>query len=246
MSRGAWARQGDFFFRWRNAIFPVVLLSAVLVSRPAAWPDAPEARTAWRLLAVGIMLAGQALRAVTIGYEYIKRGGRDKKVWADTLVTGGVYAHTRNPMYAGNLLIAFGFAALAHDPRVYLTVLPATVYAYYCIIQAEERFLTAKFRDEFTRYRASVPCLWPNPLALVRLVAGRPADWAMILRKEYGTLAATAIGLVLLSARWSFQPFSWADPVYWRAVAPRLLLVCLAYAAARVAKKRGRALEFPI
>jgi hypothetical protein len=68
----------------------------------------------------------------------------------------------------------------------------------------------------------------------------------MILRKEYGTIAATGIGLVLLSARWRFQPFQWCDSAYWRAVAPGLLVVGVLYIAARVAKKRAKALEFTV
>ena len=45
---------------------------------------------------------------LTIGYEYIVRGGRQGKVYAEDLVQGGVFAHSRNPLYLGNLLIIVG------------------------------------------------------------------------------------------------------------------------------------------
>src|SRR5678815_5444661 len=55
-----------------------------------------------------IALSGQVLRAVTIGLEYIIRGGRNRQVYAEKLVTGGMFAHCRNPLYVGNFLVLVG------------------------------------------------------------------------------------------------------------------------------------------
>src|SRR5258708_7716709 len=70
-----------------------------------------SARGAWWVDLLGIVIAffGQACRALAIGQaENIRRGGRQKKVSAQNLITHGVYAQTRNPLYLGNLLIICG------------------------------------------------------------------------------------------------------------------------------------------
>ena len=52
-------------------------------------------------LGVFVSFLGLGVRAATIGFEYVVRGGRNRQVYADHLVQGGIYAHTRNPMYLG-------------------------------------------------------------------------------------------------------------------------------------------------
>ena len=55
-----------------------------------------------------VALLGGVVRGVTIGFVYIVRGGRDGKAYADGLVREGIFAHSRNPMYVGNILMAVG------------------------------------------------------------------------------------------------------------------------------------------
>ena len=65
-----------------------------------------------------IILSGLGLRAVVIGLAYIKRGGVNKMIHADTLVTNGLFAHCRNPLYAGNLLVVAGLLVIFNNPWV--------------------------------------------------------------------------------------------------------------------------------
>ena len=60
-----------------------------------------------RLDAAGFVVAsiGQLLRVAVIGFAYITRGGRNRRIVADSLVQAGIFAHSRNPLYLGNLLI---------------------------------------------------------------------------------------------------------------------------------------------
>jgi hypothetical protein len=52
---------------------------------------------AWMLgLGFVISLVGQLVRILTIGLDYIKRGGKKKTVYAEKLVTTGIFAHCRN------------------------------------------------------------------------------------------------------------------------------------------------------
>ena len=52
-----------------------------------------------------ISLIGQSLRDATVGYDYIRRGGKGQQIWASRLVQGGMFAHCRNPLCLGNILI---------------------------------------------------------------------------------------------------------------------------------------------
>lgn len=74
---------------------------------------------------------------------------------ASSLVTTGIYRHTRNPMYLGMLLVLAGWAAwLSNVPA--LAGLPLFVlYIGRFQIAPEERVLSAKFGAAFETYRLS-------------------------------------------------------------------------------------------
>src|SRR5436190_15265440 len=114
MQNALLVRLGKFLFRYRNALGPVIFLLALLVSRPRYPFGREDLNVVFDLAGVAVAFAGQLVRAVTIGYEYIVRGGRNRQVYADDLVQGGVFAHCRNPMYVGNVLIALGLALVIH------------------------------------------------------------------------------------------------------------------------------------
>jgi protein-S-isoprenylcysteine O-methyltransferase Ste14 len=101
---------GNFLFKYRTIVFPLFLPLALLPS-PTLF-DRPVIAAA-----IGFALAalGEAVRVSTIGMQYIVRGGRDRRVYAKDLVTGGFYAHTRNPMYVGNVLILVGLAVASNS-----------------------------------------------------------------------------------------------------------------------------------
>jgi protein-S-isoprenylcysteine O-methyltransferase Ste14 len=73
------------------------------------------------------------------------------------LVTTGIYAHTRNPIYVAFTLLLLGIAcASAADWLIASTVLFALVI-HYGVVKREERYLEAKFGDAYRRYQAHTP-----------------------------------------------------------------------------------------
>ena len=155
-------RIGDFLFRYRNVIFPLCL--------PLAFLPAP-ALFASPLLAgvVGFLICatGEAVRVTTIGLQYIVRGGRNRRVYAKDLVTGGIYAHTRNPMYVGNALILVGLAIASNSWLSVAVVIPLYLFTCMAIVAAEERYLRGRFGDAFDAYCRDVP-RWLPRLAGIR------------------------------------------------------------------------------
>jgi protein-S-isoprenylcysteine O-methyltransferase Ste14 len=233
------ARLGNFLFRYRNAIGPAVFVLALLTTHPSY----PLGRDGMNLLfdVAGIVLAllGEALRIVTIGYEYIERGGRDRQVYASRLVQGGVFAHCRNPMYVGNILLALGLALIVHSTALYLIGLPLVVYAYVAIVAAEEDFLRKTFGVEFEQYCRRVNRWVPDWRGWRASIAGMRFSWRRVLVKEYNTIFVVLLALAAVKL--------WADyRVRGQAVLPsvRTLVIglCLwlaAYALVRAMKKGG-------
>ncbi len=75
---------------------------------------------------------------------------------ASSLVTSGIYRHSRNPMYLGMLLILVGWALYLANILTFL-VLPAFIlYMNQFQIKPEERALTARFGREYLEYMSQV------------------------------------------------------------------------------------------
>jgi protein-S-isoprenylcysteine O-methyltransferase Ste14 len=108
---------------------------------------------------VGLLIAatGQVVRATTIGLEYIVRGGRNHRVYADDLVTEGLFRHTRNPMYVGKFLMVLGTGFASNRWRALLAITVAYSFMYQAVTIAEEAYLRNKFGLAFDEYCRRVP-----------------------------------------------------------------------------------------
>lgn len=73
-----------------------------------------------------------------------------------SLVTSGIYGHTRNPMYLGFLLILIGWSAVTANMLAFLALPAFVLYMNQFQIKPEERALRATFGDAFTAYRSAV------------------------------------------------------------------------------------------
>ena len=163
-------------------MFPVACLPLFLQG-PEPFGDTLVAT----LLGAIVAALGQLVRAVTIGFRYVIRGGRGRRVYAEDLVTDGVYALVRNPMYVGNLLIVVGVAIAANSWATVLVGIPLAVFMYICIVAAEEEYLLARFGEAFKAYCRDVPRWLPRPGALFRSSEPMQFRWRRLLVKEYGT-----------------------------------------------------------
>jgi protein-S-isoprenylcysteine O-methyltransferase Ste14 len=197
------SRTGAFFFRHRDLLSPAVLVFLLTVTRPRL----PLGSERWDAVldVVGILTAatGQALRVAVIGYAYIVRGGKGRRVHASALVTGGLFAVSRNPLYLGNLLIYGGLLLVWNSPFMYLIAVPFYLFLYRAIVATEEEFLGAKFGAAYERYRDDVPRWIPALDRLPRALGEMSFNWRRVVLKDYGTVAAwtlTACLLLMLEA----------------------------------------------
>ncbi len=75
---------------------------------------------------------------------------------ASTLVTGGIYRFTRNPMYLGMLLVLAGWAVWLGNAAAWVGLPVSVALLTRLQIQPEERILAERFGDEFRRYAQRV------------------------------------------------------------------------------------------
>jgi protein-S-isoprenylcysteine O-methyltransferase Ste14 len=102
----------------------------------------------WSLL---LVVPGVWLRAFASGY--VRKNTE--------LATTGPYAHTRNPLYLGSMMIAFGFAVAAGSWVILVALAVLFMVIYLPTIRSEEEFLRGHFPD-FAAYAARVPRLLPR------------------------------------------------------------------------------------
>lgn len=226
---------GNFLFHYRNGLFPLVYALLIFKSQPLI--------ADYRLAAlIGFLVAasGQILRAVTVGLEYIIRGGRGRQVYAENLVQGGLFAHCRNPLYVGNYVILLG-VGLASNSVLFLGIaVPFFTFAYWAIIAAEENYLRKKFGPEFDDYCARVNRLMPNLSGLSRTLAGMRFNWRRLVTAEYGSayIWLAAIPLVTLKNTWLAGQYQTGNPTVWISWS-LLAAATLGYLLARFLKKSG-------
>lgn len=74
----------------------------------------------------------------------------------EALVTGGPFAHSRNPIYLGNLLILVGLGLLAGSIWHIALVIPLALAIHQLAVIREEMHLATKFPDHWKEYQSKV------------------------------------------------------------------------------------------
>lgn len=234
-------RLGNVVFRVRDGLFPAVLALLFVLTKPE-WPGNSQ-RLDDILDVAGLLVAmlGQALRVAVVGTVYVIRGGRNRKVYAEELVSGGFFAHCRNPLYVGNLLVLLGLFLVWNSTMAYLVAVPFFLVAYSAIVAAEERFLRGKFGEPFDEYCARVPRWIPGFRGLRASLAVMRFHWQRVVIKEYGSTASWMIAAAVLLLADSLAHQTWdARPLYHAACVAVLPVIVAAWGTARWLKKTKR------
>jgi len=191
---------GNFFFKYRNWLF-IVLYLLLFVPSPTLFSEkifGPRFYC-WPLsLGLLITIGGQLIRGVTIGLAYIIRGGKEGKVYAEDLVTSGMFNHCRNPLYLGNILMLLGVGILANSLLYVAVIIPLFILIYQAIVLAEENFLKNKFGDRYTAYCDKVNRWIPSIRGLATTFKAMRFSWKRWLIKEYNTQFVWLAGVTLI------------------------------------------------
>jgi protein-S-isoprenylcysteine O-methyltransferase Ste14 len=134
---------------WADAVARLRVPSGFLIVLVFGWFSHPTPQS--MLIGVPLSIAGLLLRAWAAGCLAKNR----------ELATGGPYAHTRNPLYIGTLLVAAGLAVASRSPGLALLFAAVFLLIYLPVIQNEEQHLRQLF-PEYSAYAGRVPALWPR------------------------------------------------------------------------------------
>lgn len=238
-------RIGDFFFKYRNYLFIFLYLLLFLPSPDLFGRERfGDSYWIWPIV-VGLIvtISGQLIRGATIGLDYIIRGGKDGKVYAETLVTGGMFEHCRNPLYVGNILMLLGVGILSNSLLYTFVVMPVFMLIYHAIVLAEENYLSNKFGESYAAYARRVNRWIPSLAGLADTFRGATFNAKRWLLKEYNTqyIWLTGIALILLFGYPQLTDYS--ESKRNAALAIILPLLLALYGLVRYLKKSGRMKE---
>lgn len=189
-------RLGGLFFRYRS-FTPVPLALLLLVQARSSYPAA--------LWGVALMAGGEWIRLTSV--RAAGKATRTRQVGAKRLVTWGLYAYTRNPLYIGNFLLWIGavlFAGGLYLPWLLGAVFIMFLLQYTLIISLEEATLTALFGPAYASYRQAVPRVIPH-LRQANRAAALSTDlpkeelhsWRYAVESERSTLQVTSAVIIL-------------------------------------------------
>jgi protein-S-isoprenylcysteine O-methyltransferase Ste14 len=173
--------------KWSKVARRIRVPAGFLFAAFYLWLARPSAISmAWSLL---LVIPGLLLRAYASGY--VKKN-------AELTVTGP-YAYTRNPLYLGSILMAFGFAAASRNLWITLALALLFLLIYGPTIYSEEQFLRSTF-PAFESYAQRVPRLFPR--FTPARIAGEGSFSGALYRqhREYNSaLGACAVYAVLVA-----------------------------------------------
>jgi protein-S-isoprenylcysteine O-methyltransferase Ste14 len=141
---------------------PIILLATVALGILLDWlvplglltrvPMVP------RVVIGAILFALGASMPIAVRRAFVSAGTNIRPDMPTTaLVTSGLFAHTRNPVYVGGAFALLGPVLMLASDWIVLLMVPALLLLHYGVVLREERYLERKFGAAYVAYKASVP-----------------------------------------------------------------------------------------
>ncbi|HEX9220928.1 MAG TPA: isoprenylcysteine carboxylmethyltransferase family protein [Gemmatimonadaceae bacterium] len=181
------ARIGAVLFRHRGWL-PLLFLGIPLVMPGSTSPFRWE-------IGLALIVIGEAIRLAGVAAAGTVTRRRSRNV--ERLVTYGIFAWARNPLYVGNFLIWMGFVTISGVLWFLPFAMLLFAVEYELIVRYEEGVLESIFGREYLDYKSCTPRWIPRPPKY-----GPPAGdyhWGEAFKSEISTFLQYA---VLLLAFW--------------------------------------------
>jgi protein-S-isoprenylcysteine O-methyltransferase Ste14 len=143
--------------RFPPPLVPLIALALGICVQLVAWPlGTPFTGLSRWSVGVALVATGLGLMAAAIGL--FRSTGQDPKPWESTpeIISTGIYAWTRNPMYLGMGLLQAGIGLLLANGWIVALVPFSWAAIYWIAVRHEEAYLEAKFGSVYTAYKSSV------------------------------------------------------------------------------------------
>ncbi|MBM3597638.1 MAG: isoprenylcysteine carboxylmethyltransferase family protein [Alphaproteobacteria bacterium] len=122
---------------------------------PLSWPAAVSRQVA---IALGLALIAAGGGIFVAAVVRMMRVGTNVPTWRPTtaLVTDGVFARSRNPIYVAFAFIHGGIAFAAGNAWMLVLLVPALALIHWGVVLREERYLERKFGAAYLDYKSRV------------------------------------------------------------------------------------------
>jgi protein-S-isoprenylcysteine O-methyltransferase Ste14 len=141
---------------------PILYLGTLIAGLvvDAIWPAAlfGGAMSAAPRTMVGLLMFATGVAVVSSAIRRLARAGTGVRAHQTTtiIVSDGVYAYSRNPIYVGLTMIYLGIAVAADNLWLVILLIPVLTVLRYGVIAREERYLERKFGGQYLAYKARV------------------------------------------------------------------------------------------
>jgi protein-S-isoprenylcysteine O-methyltransferase Ste14 len=110
-------------------------------------------------VSLAVLIAALAIWSAARGFMEFRRMGTsvDPRKPVAALVTAGIFANTRNPLYQCQGLLLLALAVGFASDWTMLLIVPWAIAMHVGVVLREERYLEAKFGDDYRRYKDRVP-----------------------------------------------------------------------------------------
>lgn len=188
------ARIGAMLFRNRSWL-PVLFIAVPLLV------PGRMSTTLW-IIGATFIITGEWIRLAGVAAAGTVTRRRSRTV--QRLVTYGIFAWVRNPLYVGNFLIWMGFTIISGV--LWFLPIAIVVFAveYSLIVRYEEGVLESIFGGEYLAYKQATPRWIPRP---PRAAARGPHDWGESWRSEVSTFLqyALLVGAFVMKQWWEIR-----------------------------------------
>lgn len=156
------------------------------------------------LLGFAVALTGEFIRLW--GVSWAGSETRTTGVYEGTyLIISGPFAHVRNPLYVGNILMYLGLGIMSMALFPYLQVIAIGFFLvqYHFIVKEEEGFLLKRYTDDYKDYLKNVPRLgWRITPYRNESITQPEFNISKGLRSETRTLQAFGFASLLILVKW--------------------------------------------
>lgn len=156
---------------------------------------------------IGLLISSVGLIIRVVSRDWKLTHGRNR------LVVTGPYAIVRNPMYFGSFLVGLGLCVIIGSVAFLALFSILYTITHMAVVRGEERFLAAKWPEEYHQYMASVPRCIPSVSGILR-EALRRKQWLSSARaavsRETNPICGVFLGADLLEVREDYFVEGWA------------------------------------
>lgn len=225
-------RASAFEFRNRVWIFALIFglpfilyrvdavpIGSRLADRLAASVPMEEINALHIVFGAAALIMFAALLIRTWGSAYLRREVvHDHAVHSEILHADGPYRHVRNPLYLGNVLMAWAMSFFLPIIGWPIVVIGIPLFCYR-LIGREEAGLAAEQGESYRHFMNAVPRLWPSLRARIPAGGSRP-DWISGLAAE-AFFISFALGItafaIFIDIRWFYAGLLASPVLSWLA-----------------------------